>query len=96
MVTNLLPYRWKQPDEVRTLTFDFARKLVSGATLTGTPTVVAQTGLTVGAGTIAGSTVSAQVSGGTLGSEYKVTCRCGVSNGDVLELDVMIRVAEEN
>ena len=92
----LLPVRVKQPDEIRTLTFDFTHKKVPGTTL-ASPLVIAESGLTVvGAPTLADPLVMGQVSGGTLGVTYKVTCRVTASNGDVLELDVLIRVVEEN
>lgn len=92
----LLPVRVKQPDEIRTLTFDFARKRVPGTTLSA-PVLLAEAGLTVvGSPSIAEALVIGQISGGTLGSTYKVTCRVTASNADVLELDVNIRVAEEN
>ena len=93
-----LPVRYKQPAEIRTLTFDFSAKLAHNATLTGTPTTVGESGITVGAGTISsnGKLVSMKVSGGSLGTTYKVTCRCGATNGDTLELDCHVTIAEVN
>lgn len=91
------PIRTKQPAEIRTLTFDFGFKLASGATLTGSATVTVPAGLThVGSPTVGTKTVTIQVSGGTLGQTYPVSVRCGATNGDILELDVLVRVADEN
>ena len=90
------PKRLKQPDEKRTLTFDFSAKIVPGTTLTGAATLIAETGLTVSSGTVAATTVTCQVSGGILGTAYKVTCRCNATNGDILELDATVVIKEVN
>jgi hypothetical protein len=91
-----LPVRTKQPDEIRTLAFDFGPKIALGARLTGAPTVSAAVGITVLASTVDGTLVLAQVSGGTLGTTYQVTAKVNVTNGDLLEMDVLLRIAEEN
>ena len=91
-----LPVRTKQPDEIRTIPFDFGPKLGVGAQLTGSPTTVAEAGITVVGSAIAAPVVNVQVSGGALGTTYKVTCKIGATNGDLLELDVNLRIAEEN
>jgi hypothetical protein len=91
-----IPVRTKQPDEIRTVPFDFAPKLASGVVLTGAPTTFAAAGVTIVGATVVGAQVLVQVSGGTLATTYKVTCRIGATNGDVLELDVNLRIAEEN
>lgn len=91
-----LPVRTKQPDEIRTIPYDFGPKIAAGASLTGSPTVTAAAGVTVVGSTLSGTVVLAQVSGGTLGTTYKVTAKINVTNGDLLEMDVLLRIAEEN
>jgi hypothetical protein len=93
-----LVVRTKQPDEIATILFDFANKFPSGVTLTGfaTSSPSAEAGVTIDASSISGHYALVQVSGGTLGSTYKVTARVNGSNGDRRELDVMLRIAEEN
>ncbi len=91
-----LPTREKQPDEIRKITFDFSEKMITGDTLTGSPTMIAETGLTVGSGSIVGATVTAFVSSGTLGDKYKVTCRCSTIGGEILELDCFVKIKEVN
>jgi len=91
-----LPIRTKQPDEIRSLTFDFRAKLPAGVTLSGNPTTFGDAGITVGLGTIIGKTVTLQVSGGELGHDYKVTVRVDATNGDHVELDVIVKVREQN
>lgn len=89
--------RTKQPDETRTLTFEFSDKLATGDALTGAATITADTGLTVAGATVSGTTVTCQVSGGAHGSNYNVSCKMSTTQGDVLELDALIAViANEN
>jgi hypothetical protein len=90
-----IPTRRKQPTEKRTLTFEFAEKLAPGDALTGSPTITASSGITATAGSKSGTTVSTQVSGGTAGNEYTVSCRIGTTQGDVLELDVVVEVRDD-
>jgi hypothetical protein len=86
------PTRYKQPAEIRTLTLEFADKLATGDSLTGTPTVQAETGLIAGAPVISGTKVLVQLSGGIDGSRYGVSCQVSTTQGDLLELDVLIQV----
>ena len=85
----------KHSDESILFGFDFTPLLVSGETLTGTPTVVADVaGLTINStplvntatfaddegGTVAiGKAVQCRISGGTNGSDYTLTATCGTS-----------------
>ena len=89
--------RTKRADETVTLTFEFAAVLVPTTVLSGSPTFVVQTGLTqVGAGSVSGTQVSVQVSGGTTGEDYRVTCRMNASNADVHQLEVVVLIRDEN
>jgi hypothetical protein len=87
----------KRAGEIVSQVFDFSAVLVPGATLTGTPTVTAQAGLTViGAPALANPLVTVQFSGGVAGNDYTLRCQCAASNGDTPELEVVILVREEN
>jgi hypothetical protein len=90
------PVRTKQPAEVVTIPFSFRSKLPPGVGLTGVPTVIVPPGLTLVQVAVADPVVHVQVSGGQLGETYQVSCLIGCTNGDVRELDVLIRVADEN
>lgn len=91
-----LPVRVKQPAEVVTIPFEYAPCLLEGTTLTGSPTATADAGLSVLGSSVSGTRCLVQVSGGTLGVTYKVTCKISATNGDLHELDVNLRIAEEN
>lgn len=93
---SLVPVRVKQPDEIVTVPFDFGPKLAKGATIVGSATAFAAAGLTVLGSSVVAPIVNVQVSGGALGTTYRLTCRVNVSNGDLRELDCDVRVAEEN
>lgn len=89
------PVRVKQPAEVRTITFDFTSKLVDGDSVNGIVgnALVAAAGITVGAPSRTGNTVTALVSGGAVTSTYRISCRVTTTLGETLELDVDVRVA---
>jgi hypothetical protein len=91
-----LPYRYKQPDEVRTLTFDFSKKLLAGAQITGAATLTAEPGVTVSAGFVSHPTVTCLVSGGTLREKYQIRCRVGATNGEVLSLAMTLGIEIAN
>jgi hypothetical protein len=89
--------RTKRDDETVSITFDFAPMLVPTTTLTGTPTIVAETGLAVlGGGSVSDATVTVQVRGGTTGDDYALACVMSASNGDVHGLEVVILIRDEN
>lgn len=71
---------------------DTADTLTPAATLTGTPTVTAPAGITVGAASFAGTVVSALVSGGTAGETYALTFDWAMSTGETDSRTVYIAV----
>lgn len=79
----------KYAAESRLYAMDFARvqEIQDGETLTGTPTVVEQTGdgaLTIGAPSISGSLVQFRVSAGTADTRYTLRCTVLTSGGSTL------------
>lgn len=74
---------------------DVADVLTPGATLTGTPSATAPTGITVGAASYTGTVVSALVSGGTAGQTYALTFGWAMDTGETdsrtVYLDVEVR-----
>lgn len=84
----------KQPEEIRTLTFDFSGKLTDEDTLTGSPTTSVDpvSGLTFANPTVANPKASVQVSGGSDGNIYLVTMQINTTKGDRLQLSVYIKV----
>jgi hypothetical protein len=91
-----VPYRYKQPDEVRKATFNFGAKAGAGVELSGAPTLVVPAGISASPPTVDGMRVTVLVSGGTLGQIYRISCRHAVTSGEVLELDVDIGVEDAN
>jgi hypothetical protein len=95
--TPITPVRWKQPAEVRTITFDFASKLITGdavASVVGNALDVEPAGITASEPTFVANRVSALLSGGTIDSTYRVACRVLTTLGETLELDVDIEVLD--
>jgi len=89
-------HHWrKRAGEVKTVVFDFTDELATGTTLTGTPTVTADAGLTVGMPALATPKVSVQLSGGVLGTSYYVTCQATATNGDVHEIPAVLEIIGE-
>lgn len=95
--------RWKQPGEVRTLTFDFLTKLSENDSLVGSATFAtpalesgtstpAVTGANV---TRIGNQVSVRLSGGADGSNWGLQMACGTQNGDTLHLDALLEIREK-
>lgn len=75
----------KHPSEVIRISADFSRRLASGDTLTGSPTVSKLTGdMTIGAGSLSGALVTFTASAGTDGTITQVQVNCGTTNGETL------------
>lgn len=89
------PVRQKQPGEKRTLAFEFGPKIAVGDSLTGTPVMSSDAGLTFGPPVISGTRVSVQISGGTDGNDYAVQCKVDTVGGDILQIDVLIEIREK-
>lgn len=90
----------KQPAESYTIAVEFAGKLPSGASLaSGTISAVRlDTGATDNSvlasttATIVGTQARVKVQAGTSGIDYKITFLLTLSNGDLLEEDVLMRL----
>lgn len=70
----------KDPDATLDYAFDWSSWLAAGETIT-TPTVTAETGLTLDSSSEAAGIVTAWVSGGTAGNNYTLACRITTSAG---------------
>lgn len=90
----------KQPSETYTIGIDFTGKLPTGATLSsGTVAAVDPAGVSA-SGTVLSSTSATivaneariKVLAGTHGYDYRIRFTCTLSNADILEEDVLMRV----
>jgi len=89
------PTMFKQVAEARTVTFNFGSKVNTGDTVSAVVAVDAAAGITAAAGVIVGNKVTSLISGGTISSTpYRVSCRVTTTQGETLELDVNVRVAD--
>jgi hypothetical protein len=90
------PRKWKQPAEVRIVTFDFTSKLNTGDSVTAIVGNALDTpaGITASAPTLNGNKVTAFLSGGAQDQTYRVACRVTTQQGETLELDVDIEVMD--
>lgn len=88
----------KAPAEVRNFYVDFQayeELQIEGQTLTGTPTVtVSPTGPTIGTPTISGTSVVAQISGGTAGISYAVRYTVSTSGSKTLSRVLLLDVKD--
>lgn len=94
---NTAPTRFKQAAEVRTITFDFGTKLNTGdavASVVGGALEVA-TGITASPPSVVLNKVTSLISGGSVSlTGYRISCRVTTTQGETLELDVNVRVAD--
>ena len=90
----MLPVRIKYLGEARKLTFDFKSKMAAADTLAGAATMANSAGITVVSPStdLVNGLVTVMVSGGTLNSDYTVTCTHATTQGETLILVVTIEV----
>ncbi|SRR6266446_4507686 len=91
------PILQKQKDEIRTVTFEFADKLNIGDTIVGASvagSVTTDTGITAGAPVQDVTRINTKISGGSNDQNYRINCRITTTQGEVLELDVIIQIRE--
>lgn len=94
------PRRQKQPEETRTLPFEFASKLVTGDHLVGsvpsagTPSST-PAGLTFGTPARTGDVVTLAITGGDDGQDYVVDLQWPTQGGDTPRLDALIEVRSD-
>jgi hypothetical protein len=74
--------------------FDWSKWLAVGESITGTPTVTVDAGLTKDSQSNTTNTVTVWLSGGTLGTTYKVACRITTNQGRTDERTIGIRVTD--
>lgn len=85
----------KDPDAVLDYKFDWSTWLPTGDTI-ATATVTASTGLTVDSSSItdSGASVTAWLSGGTVGAIYTLTCRIVTDQGRTEDRAISIRIEQ--
>lgn len=84
----------KDPQAVLDWAFDWSNWLASGETITGTPVVTVDPGLTKDSQSNTGTVVTVWLSGGTLGITYKVACRITTNQGRTDERTIGIRLTD--
>jgi len=96
MTARLLPTKLMQPEETRTLTFEFGEKLAIGDSLAGPATVdVVPSGtLASSAAVVSGTRVLVRLAGGTNGADYAVNAEVATTLGDLLRLSATVQVRE--
>lgn len=93
------PIRIKQKEEARTITFEFADKLNTGDYIPSPVniTITSDSGITTSTPQLDGNPptlVSTRIGGGVEGFTYKVSCIVITQQGDILELDVNIKIKD--
>ena len=83
----------KQPAESLDYDFDWSRWLTSPDVIS-TSVVTAESGITLGVKVSSTTVVKQFVSGGTSGSDYKITCRITTVEGRIDEEEITILVRE--
>lgn len=83
----------KDPQASLPWVFDWTAWL-AGDTITGTPLVTVDTGLTGSGQTNTTTKVTITLSGGTLGTTYKVACRITTTAGLIDERTIAIRITD--
>ena len=94
----------KQPGETLfyKMTFTPGKSLADGDSLAGSPTTIIQKvsdGSDVSATMIeasirSGNAITVGMKAGTSGESYKITFRCGTTNGETVEEDLVVAVQE--
>ena len=83
----------KDPDAVLDYQWQWASWLATGDAI-DTATVTADTGLVVDSSTATSDTVTAWLSGGTAGENYRVTCRITTDGGRIDDRTATIKVRQ--
>lgn len=83
----------KDPNASLPWQFDWTQWLVAD-TITGTPVVTVDAGLTSSGQTNTTTKVNITLSGGTVGVTYKVACKITTAAGLIDERTILIRVTE--
>lgn len=83
---------WKDPDDTKKFTVDWAPYLRSGATISASSSPNTPSGITVSSTTNDDTTVTHTVTGGKRGVEYVLTSRVTTSDGEQLDLEFAVVV----
>ncbi|GGR51974.1 phage fiber-tail adaptor protein [Streptomyces roseolus] len=84
----------KDPQAVLDWMFDWSNWLAAGESISGTPVVTVDSGLTKDSQSNTTTKVTCWLSGGTLGATYKVACRITTNQGRTDERTIAIRVTD--
>lgn len=84
----------KDPQAVLDWAFDWSNWLAASETIAGTPVVTVDSGLTKDTQSNTTTKVTVWLSGGTLGTTYKVACRITTNQGRTDERTIGIRVTD--
>lgn len=84
----------KDPQAVLDWAFDWTNWLATGETITGTPTITVESGLTKDSQSNTTTKVTVWLSGGTLATTYKVACRITTNQGRTDERTIGIRITD--
>ena len=89
-----IPTIQKKPGEDRTVECDFTTKLAAGDSLSGSPTVTADSPITTVSNRVANS-VFVRLGGGIDGADYGFKIVSPTTNGDTLALSGTLEVRED-
>lgn len=81
----------KDPDAVLDFTFDWTTWL-AGDTITGTPVITVESGITKDSQSNTTTAVTVWLSGGTAGTQYTVACKIQTAGGRTEERSITIWV----
>lgn len=84
----------KVPGEAVDVTFDWSPELTVGQTIS-LASWTATAGLTLGGNGVVGALATQRISGGTAGTDYRLTCTITKNNGEVIPRTVVISVVAE-
>ncbi len=84
----------KDPDAVLDYTFNWADWLDDVTDTISTQEMVAETGITVDSSSVVSQTVVAWLSGGTVGTTYRVACRIVTAAGRTDDRSIYVKIKE--
>lgn len=84
----------KQPTEVLDYDVDYTEWVGTRTIAPTAHVVIVPTGITLVSSGLAGNVVRVVLSGGTTGTDYKITVRTTFDNGLVKEADFLVKVKE--
>jgi hypothetical protein len=90
----VIPFRPKAPEDSLPLPFHFARELRDGEFILSAAAAAVPYGLAVGTMRQLGGLVLVRVSGGTPGTQYRVTCAVGTTQGRTLAATGVLLVGQ--